>query len=394
MSISAEQERPGDSRPAAEVNERSGAARIYLIALWVLVAILFVGLIACAPGGSKESTAQSDTQRIGSPDKPLRLLLIGTAAQDSVRTVGDFHVDQVLRQVFDSIAGVRYLTLNYRDSIARAHDPTGKKGVALADLRSALDLDGGINVAVARFGSILALDFGVVDAASGRPRFRELVFQTIRFRDSSGAMLVGPALYDALRTAVGRFVGRKHAKGDVVASAPIVLSSIVIPSDPRLKEISKTREVTSRSILNALNDYAGMHFRELVTFDPISRDRLYETVRIASVVNYLEPKAAERQALFNVGVDRYLVGSIDPVGSDSLRMRIEIRAVVSPTRDTLEQAREMVQPVALVSSSGFEEDAIVAMLDLAEPVFRREADSVTAHYERTRQERVRGAEVR
>jgi hypothetical protein len=167
----------------------------------------------------------------------------------------------------------------------------------------------------------------------------------------------------------------------------------VIPTDQRLGQISKTRDVTSRSVLTALHDYAGLHFPELVTFDPLSRDRLYTTVRIAAVANYMAPKPDELQALFNVGIDRHLVGSIDPVGTDSLRMRLEVRHVVDRSRDSVEFVREMYQPVALFSSSAFEEDVIVAMLDLAEPLFGEVADTVRARYERARVERVKGAEL-
>lgn len=365
--------------------------RLYIALLWLLAVVLFAGLVGCA-SGTKENAGAAAGGDSGAAGAPLRLLLTGTASQDSIRMIGDFHVDQVLRQVFDSIAGVTYLTLNHRDSLALARDPSGTKGIALKDLAGTLDLDGGINVALARFGSVIGLDFQVVDAASGAVRFRDLVFQYIRYRDSTGTMLVGPALVSGLEAAVGRFLGRPHTKATPVATTPIVLSGIVIPNDPRLRDIARTREATSRSVLTALHDYAGMHFPELVMFDAVSRDRLYQTVRIAAVANYIAPSAAERRALFNVGIDRYLLGSIDPIGTDSLRMRLEIRNVVSAARDTVELAREMLQPVAFFSSSAFEEDVIVAMLDLAEPLFREAADSLTARYERARAVRVAGAE--
>jgi hypothetical protein len=366
--------------------------RAYLVLLWMLVAALFLGLVSCAPGQKEGTAGAVDSLGVPSASKPLRLLLVGTASQDSARMIADFHVDQVLRQVFDSVDGVEYLTVNRRDSIALAKDPTGKKGVALAELAKALDLDGGINVAVARFGSVLALDFAVIDAATGRPRFRDLVFQQIRFRDTGGTMLVGPALYDGLRAGVGRFIGRRNDSTARVASSPVVLSAIAIANDPALGPMARAREVTARSVLTALYDYAGLHFPELVMFDAASRDRLYETVRIGAVSNAQAPRGAESQALFNVGIDRYLLGAIDPVGPDSIRLRLEMRSIVRPPRDTVEFASEMVQPVSFFSSSAFEEDVIVAMIDLAERVFRSTADSITSRYERARVERVAGAE--
>lgn len=367
--------------------------RAYLVGLWLLVGALFAGLIGCASGTKENAQGMSVGDATAATDRPLRLLLVETATQDSVPVVGDFHVDQVLRQVFDSVDGVEYLTLNVRDSIALARDSTGTKGVPISELAAALDLDGVINVAIARFGSVLGVELRVVDAKTGTVRFRDVVYQLIRYRDSLGTMLVGPALYDALSAGVGRFVGREHGKGSIVASTPIVLSAIVIPSDPRLRSISSTREVTSRSVLTALHDYAGTHYRELVTFDAMSRDLLYTTVRIGSVPNYQAPRAAEHQALFNVGIDRFLVGSIEPIGADSLRMRLEIRTVVDRVRDSVEFSREMVQPIAMFSSSAFEEDVIVAMLDLAEPMFSEAADSVRTRYDRSRKERISGASV-
>lgn len=365
--------------------------RLSLGVLWLLVAALFAGLVGCASGSKDNAQGARAGDATSGTDRPLRLLLVETAAQDSVRVVGDFHVDQVLRQVFDSVDGVDYLTLNVRDSIALSRDSTGKTGVSMQELAGALDLDGVISVSVARFGSVLGTEMRVVDAKSGAVRFRDVIFGLIRFRDSTGTMLVGPALYDALRAAVGRFIGRVHDKASIVASTPVVLSAIVVPIDSRLRNISSMREGTARSVLTALHDYAGTHFPEIVTFDPLSRDRLYTTVRIAAVANYMAPRPSELQALFNVGIERHLVGSIDPVGADSVRMRLEVRSVVDRSHDSLELAREMVQPIDLFSSSAFEEDVIVAMLDLAEPLYRELSDTVKARYERARQIRVAGA---
>lgn len=378
----------GDAKSAAKSRRLTSAQRIYLVVLWIAVAALFLGLVGCASGANDKATHDSSVADSIASGAPLRLLLVSTVAQDSVRVLGDFHVDQVLRQVFDSVDGATYLTLNNRDSLAHVVDPTGRKGIELKELASRLKLDAGITVAIARFASVLAIEFQVLDAKTGVPRFRDLVFQSIRYRDSSGSMLMGPALYDGLRTSVGRFTGRAHDTAWRVASEPIVLSAFVIPSDERLHQISKSRDEASRSVLTALYDYIGMHFPELVAFDATSRDRLYQTVRIGSVANYLEPKAAERQALFNVGVDRYLRGSVDPVGSDSLRIRLEIHSIVSPARDTVEMFREMVQPTTLFISGGYEEDLIVATLDLAEPLFVEASDSVKARYKRLRNSRV------
>ena len=151
----------------------------------------------------------------------MRLLLGHTQARDSAAIITDFYVDQALRQAADSIAAAEYLTLNYRDSLATIAVSQGKQGVPFAELGEKLKLDGIIVTNFARFSSVLGVDMRIVDPKTQKDIYRITEFSMIRYRDSSGTMLLGPAIYDAVRKGLGRFFGMPHTPVAPIAEWPI-----------------------------------------------------------------------------------------------------------------------------------------------------------------------------
>ena len=104
-------------------------------------------------------------------------------------------------------------------------------------------------------------------------------------------------------------------------------------------------------------------------------------VNVGAVANYLPMNDLERRALFNLGIDRYVTTLIMPITGDSAQIRVEIRSVVSPTRDTLVDAEQIEVPVGMFATTTIEEDFVRALLQAAEPLFTRESERIRAAYE-------------
>lgn len=355
---------------------RSSIANLRHALLCTTAAALLLGLFSCAAEPKRNGAAAPDAE-VGSVDagrNPQRLLLGGVSTTDSLAVVGDFHVDQVLRQVLDSVPQVEYITVNRRDSIALAGDGSG---VELRRLFEELALDGVVYVELARFGSILGAQFRIVDAA-GSAVHRDLVFQMIRYRDSTGAMLAGPALYDAMRSALGRYLQKPHGDGWRVAQTAIVPLAVVIPKE--LGRIGTERSRISYATLRALAEFANRHVAEFTAVDPSSRDELYASAGAGVVENYVAPNDLDRGVLYRVGIDRYLVGSATAAG-DSIRLQLQLHRLRSRVSDVVVDSASVAFPRIYFESTTVERDFVVAMIDLAEQIYARESERIREEYQ-------------
>ncbi len=359
---------------------------MYRIMLWVLALAFLIALFSCAAGsndGMADSTRAAASGRPSAADTSRRfsLLLAGVQAHDSIAVVNDFYVDQALRAALDSVPRARYLTLNYRDSLANLQVAQGKQGIALDDLAARLGLDGVIYTKVARFGSVLALDLRIIDPKSKGILYRDIAFSMIRYRDTSGTMYLGPTLYDAVRKSVGRYFGMPHTAAAPIATVPMIVSGVVIPKDPALGRLSTNRQDISTEGVKALGEYARLHFPELIAFDYGSRDRLYRLINVAAVDDYAPMNALERKALYGVGIDRYATVSVS--ADDSLRVRLELRGVSSASADSLIDSEMRSYPKTQFQTANAEDEFVVALIDLAEPLYKREAERIRRRYEAT-----------
>ncbi len=360
--------------------ERTG--RWYLPLLWILVLLLVAALAACAADGGRKG---NDSTAAGKPTtapgtRTMRLMLAGSEARDSAAVVQEFFVDQALRRVFDSIPNTSFLTLNHRDSISQIAIDSGAQGVTVEELGRRLDLDGVIFTRFARFSSVLALELRIVDPANGSVIYRDLNFSLIRYRDSTGDMLVGPALYDVLRKSVGRYFAVPHVDSLPVAVEPMVVANILIPTDARLGLISARRQELSTLGVKALGEYARLHLPELLAFDYESRNRVYGVVGVKAVDDFHEINDLERRALFSLGIDRYVTGSVRLMGNDSMAVRLELRRVTSPSSDSLLDQSQRIFSRTAFESTRIDRDFIVALIDLAEPMYVREAGRIRDAY--------------
>jgi hypothetical protein len=357
---------------------------MYRILLWIVAGVLLLALFSCAGSSDGRSRASDSAGAKRVADHPLRLVLAGSESRDSAAVVTEFHVDQALRAALDSIPNARYVTINYRDSLAAEFVKEGKKGIPLAELGSRLNLDGAIFTRIARFGSILASELRIVDPKSGALLFRDLSFSLIRFRDTSGTMFLGPTVYDLVRKSVARYFGVPHTAEQPVATEPMIVTGVVIPPDSALGQIRVNRQTASTEGVKALGEFARMHYPELIAFDYASRGALYRTVNIGGIDDYEPLDEAERQAMYNVGIDKYVTASAGLTPTDSLHLRLEIHYISSRSGDSLIDHQDTTVARTKFETSTSETDFVVALIDLAEPLFDREAERVRAMYEEYR----------
>lgn len=307
----------------------------------------------------------------------MRLLLGRNESSDSVAPVTDFFVDQALRQALDSIPAADYIRLNVRDSLAELS--ADGKGVPLTELAEKLNLDGLITTRVVRFSSILAVELRITDPTTSRQLFRDVAYGLIRYRDTSGTMLVGPTLSDLVRQLVGRYFHLPHTAEHPIISEPLVIGSVIIAKDPALGQISVNRDKVSNEGVKALGEFARLHFPELVAFDYESRRELYRTVGLEAVEDFMAVGNQERRALYNLGMDRFVVGSVQHVG-DSVQLRLELRYLVDSRSDTLQDAEERRYGRTQFESTKVVEEIVVEFIDLAESLYKREASRLAEEY--------------
>lgn len=356
---------------------------MYRIILWTLGALLVLALFSCAGSNDGRSRASDSAgaSKDGRPEgRPMRLLLASSEARDSAAVVTEFYVDQALRAAIDSMPAARYVTINYRDSLAATYTKEGKKGIPLDELGKRLELDGAIYTRIARFGSVLASELRIVDPKNGSLIYRDLAFSIIRFRDTSGTMFLGPTVYDLMRKSLARYFRLPHLHEKPVATEPLIVTGVVIPDDKSFGQVRTNRQSISTQGVKALGEFARMHYPELVAFDYAARAALYRTVNIGGVDDYMPLNALERQAMFNIGVDKY-VSALTRLDGDSLRLRLEIRYIQSRAADSLVDHQDSAFARTRFETSTAEEDFVIALIDLAEPLFNREAERVRKAYE-------------
>lgn len=375
---------PNDDLSAYRPYQNRGA--LIRAVLWALIALLVAAIVACAPETTNKTTDGNPTATTPAGQwkqtRPMRLMLAGSEARDSVAVATEFIVDQALRRALEGIPQVEYLTLNYRDSLVKLAQDSGKK-LTVVQLAQQLHLDGVVYTRLARFSSVLALEFRIANPSTGQLTYRDLAFSMIRYRDSAGTMLLGPTLYDVLRKSTAKFFGRPDSDSLPVASAPLVVTSIAIEKDTALGRFSTYRQELATEGVKALGEYTRMNFPSLVAFDITSRNQVYLLGKILAVDDYKPTSAQERDILYNVGIDHYLTGAITPTGKDSITFRLELRFMKSRTEDLVIDLNQATHPRLKYQTSDLVHDYVQTLAELAQPMLLRTAEKIHKAYEQS-----------
>lgn len=344
----------------------------------VLLAVIATLLVAALWGCASQTEEGVRDVKVNDTSRRVRLVLAGVEAMDSARVVNTFYVDQAVRAALDSVPQAQYLTLDVRDSVAAMG---GDSGVNLAKMGEMLKLDEALAVRAQRFGSILAVELRGLDPRTGTTKWRDLSFSFIRYRDTSGTMMLGPTLYDALRKSLWKHFGKKHTPTLPVASEPLIVTNVVIPRDTILGvRISGDRTHVATEGVKALGELARIRHPEIVAFDIASRARLYQLAGIGAVEDFMPVGDRERKVMFDVGIDRYMTAAIRPLSAGQIEFSVELRQVLSPTRDSLIDRESRELPASQYISLKAGEDAVIKLIDLAEPLLDREAERVVKAY--------------
>lgn len=338
--------------------------------------LLLVALCSCSAQDNKGIRNAGDaTASVAANGVPRRVMLLTVQALDSARAADPAIVDRMLVQAFDSIPEIEYVPASRRADVSAEQ---GDSGVTVARLAEELDLDGVISVRVARFGSVVGIDMGVFDPAGG-VIFRDRVFSFIRYRDSSGIKLFGPALYDALERAARRLAKLPDSERIVVSAEPLIVSNVVIDRDEALGRIAENREKISTDGIRALGDFMRVKYPEFVVFDYESRSRVYETVGVLMVEDHEPVNDLERRAMFNLDLPYYLTTGFFPAG-DSVEIRAEVRYVLSPQSDTALFSESRRFPRRQFETSTMVREAVTQLLEVSDEALTRFADRVRDEY--------------
>ena len=103
-------------------------------------------------------------------------------------------------------------------------------------------------------------------------------------------------------------------------------------------------------------------------------------MNVGGVEDYMPIAPAERQALYNVGVDHYLTVSTSLTPTDSLKIRMELRYLASASRDSVVDAEEETFRRTAFETATAKEDFVLALVGLAEPIYTRESERVRKAY--------------
>lgn len=332
-----------------------------------IIAMLALVLSSCT---SSEEKSSGTNDGKGSADSSSyltgRVAMLGFQRHDSAASANSSIVDKMLAQAFDSIDGVEYIGL---DKVAQGGEADSAQ--AIADIVRRLDLDHYLTVRIARFGSVTGVDMALFDAAKNRQIYRDRAFSFIRYRDADGNKLFGPALYEALRRNIDRFVAGGDADTAYMEAEPLIVANVIIERDTALGRLVTNRVAISKDGVRAIGDYARWKSPNLVVFDYESRSRLYETVGLGLVEDHSPVGSLEKEAMFNLDIPYYLTNRIVPIGTDSIEIQAEIHRVTGRTSDEIVDRQSARYPLSIFSGSTIVKDVIAEILVIDEPLIGR-----------------------
>ena len=351
------------------MNKRAG---IGFILQGIIISLVALGCASGENGKGGEGEESHEEKKEGWG----RIALVDILTHDSAKAAAPEIIDAMLRQAFDSIPDVEYISFSEQFKVA----PEGDSAVSVEKLVSGLNLDGLLAMRVARFGSVVGVDMRLIDPKTDNVLFQDRAFSFIRYRDEDHSLLFGPALYEGIDRLARRMNHQPDTEEFSVSAEPLVVGSVVIPRDPALGNIADERVKISKDGVRALGDFARFKFPQLVVVDYESRSKMYETLGLASVEDHVPVGNLERQALFNIDIPYYITASILPAPGDSVEFGVELRYVTGVSSDSLVDEERMRVEQLRFETATTDKDAISLLLSLAENVLIRHAARLEDDY--------------
>ena len=340
---------------------------MYRLKIIRLTLLPLLCLAACASGDSQESKGDPEGVPNGVPKAPAfqgRIALLSLQTDDSSSVATAPVVDDMLAQAFDSLDAIEYVTLSESGL-------GGTSGASVDSAASALDLAGGLALRIARLGSVVGVDLRIVDPSTGQVLYHDRTFSFIRFREKGGAMLLGPALYEAVYRHVLRIDGEEvgllpDGRTLVAGAEPLVIGAVQIERDSTLGRILENRVDISRDGVRALGDFVRYRFSEFVVLDVASRSRLYEVVGLEMVEDHEPVGNLERKAMFSVDVPYFLTTWIRRPDGDSIEIGARLHRVTGPESDEVLDSTARRYEYSLFQTTTTTRDAIAELLSVTE----------------------------
>ncbi len=107
---------------------------------------------------------------------------------------------------------------------------------------------------------------------------------------------------------------------------------------------------------------------------------MYESLKLGRVESTMGMLAVERDALLSVGIERYLSGVVEASGAENVRFALEIHQIAPGGIDTIIDQQDVVLARSMFETSTMEQEVMVTLIDLAEPLFNRESERVRSRY--------------
>lgn len=364
----------------------------------ILLAGVFVLCLASCTRQNQTNTKAANPQNnaVAEASKPnvkvddMNLALGSFSLRDSVEVLSLGVIDVALKEASDSIAQAKYFTLAHRDSVAKKigvsefidENKKKQRGITNADFAKAANLQGLVSVRLARFGNVLATEFIITNPTTKEVIFKDNDFNMIRFRDSNQIKILGPTLVESFWKSLSKYFKQPNKPNKPIITKSVVITSFEIQKNGAIANaIKKEREELSINCVKSMGEFGRRFYSSLMIFDYESRNQLYKLMNSPLVQDYEPPTALERNGLFAVGVDKYVVGGIYPANNDSAKVRLKMINITSFSKDEVSYEVEKTYPNSKFETLGVEKELIGVVLDAANELFEKENSKIVQQYQ-------------
>jgi hypothetical protein len=232
--------------------------------------------------------------------------------------ISETKIDMALSFAFTILDSKQYISAKERDSISSHlyemnENPELMKVAKLSDAKNLLFAK--VNV----LGNIIRADIDIINVADTTKRSRGFGYALVRYFDKeTGDLIYDPALLTSIQRALAVAMNDSllfvdSIKGFNVRPLPtLVIGSIYYVDYESFKdwEIIRNHVVSSYSAVESIFEAANKS-EKYVVYDLATRDSVYSKFKLYGIENYAAPSEHELNALYKVGVDYFITGSLE-----------------------------------------------------------------------------------
>lgn len=232
--------------------------------------------------------------------------------------ISETKIDMALSFAFTILDSKQYISAKERDSVSSHLYEMNEKPelMRVANLTNAENL---LFVKVNVLGNIIRADIDIINFADTTKRSRGFGYALVRYYDNeTGDLIYDPALLTSIQRALAIAMNDSllfvdSTKGFNVRPLPtLVIGSIYYVDYEAFKdwEIMRNHVVSSYSAVESIFE-AAYKSDKYVVYDLATRDSVYTKFKLYGIENYAAPSEHELDALYKVGVDYFITGSLE-----------------------------------------------------------------------------------